>query len=203
LAMLFSERKDDVVVIDFSAESFGSLSRNFEGRTIVGIGFDEDVLTEAGIQECDVLIAATNVDNTNLMISEVGRRLYEVPHVLARLYDPDRESAYIQLGLDYVCGTKLVAEEFFSKIIAGNSSHVDSFGDYEVLQFSLDLSREALDYIKVSQLERDHEVRVIVFERADTEQSSIPNEDSVLHEGDIVLVCVRTDRIEGFKHFMH
>ena len=203
LAMLFSDRKDDVVVVDLEPESFASLGRNFEGRTVVGMGFDVDVLTEAGAEECDALIAATNIDNTNLMISEVARRLFEVPHVMARLYNPDRESAYVQLGLDYVCGTKLVAADLFSKIIAGHSSHVDSFGDYEVLRFSLDLSREGVESIKVSELERDHEIRVIVFERAQGELSSIPSEDSVLHEGDIVLACVKSDRIEGFKHFMH
>ena len=203
LAMLFSEREDDVVVIDVNPETFNSLGRNFEGRTIVGVGFDEDVLMEAGIEECDVIISATDSDNTNLMISEVGRRLYDVPHVLARLYNSDREKAYLQLGIDYVCGTTLVAEEIYSKIAAGHSSHVDSLGNYEVLRFSLDLREEGLESIKVSELERDHEIRIIAFERADASQSSIPAQGSILYEGDIVLACIRADLIEGFKHYMH
>ena len=202
LALLFSEREDNVSVIDTNPEAFDSLRRNFEGRTIVGVGFDEDVLEKAGIEECDVLIAATDFDNTNLMISEVGRRLFEVPHVLARLYNPDRESAYLQLGLDYVCGTTLVAEEIFAKVLAKNSRHVDSFGDYEVLRFSLNLREEGVDFIKVSEIERDHEIRIIAFERIDSGQSSIPSEGSLLYEGDIVLACVKSELIEGFKHFM-
>ena len=204
LAVLFSERGDDVVIIDMNAETFDSLGRNFEGRTIVGVGFDEDVLMKAGIEECDVIIASTDSDNTNLMISEVGRRLYDVPHVLARLYNPDRESAYLQLGIDYVCGTTLVAEEIYSKIAAGHSSHVDSIGDYEVLRFSLDLrEEEEAEFIRVSELEREHEIRIIAFERADGSQSSIPSQGSILYEGDIVLACIRADLIEGFKHYMH
>ncbi|MDR1082524.1 MAG: TrkA family potassium uptake protein [Coriobacteriales bacterium] len=202
LAMLFSERQDDVTVIDVNAASFTSLGRNFEGRTVVGVGFDEDVLLEANVEECDVLVAVTDIDNTNLMISEVGRRLFEVPHVLARLYNPDRESAYLQLGLDFICGTTLVAEEMYSKVVAGHGSHVDTFGDFEVLQFSLDLSSEGTDSIKVSELERDHEIRIIAFERKDTEQSSIPTQESVLYAGDVVLACVRVDLIERFKHYM-
>ena len=203
LAMLLSDRDEDVVVIDTEPAAFGSLGRNFEGRTLVGVGFDEDVLIEAGIEECDVLIAATNLDNTNLMISEVGRRLFDVPHVLARLYNPERESAYLQLGLDFVCGTTLVAEEMYAKIAAGHSSHVDSFGDFEVLSFSLDLSTEFVDSLRASELERDHEVRIIAFKRSDTGQSSIPLSDSVLHDGDIVLACIKADRIDDFKRFMH
>jgi trk system potassium uptake protein TrkA len=203
LAMLLSDRDEDVVVIDTEPAAFGSLGRNFEGRTLVGVGFDEDVLIDAGIEECDVLIAATNLDNTNLMISEVGRRLFDVPHVLARLYNPERESAYLQLGLDFVCGTTLVAEEMYAKIAAGHSSHVDSFGDFEVLSFSLDLSTEFVDSLRASDLERDHEVRIIAFKRSDTGQSSIPLPDSVLHDGDIVLACIKADRIDDFKRFMH
>jgi trk system potassium uptake protein TrkA len=202
LAMLFSERKDDVAIVDMDAASFDSLGRNYEGRTIVGVGFDEDVLIEAGVEECDVLVAATDIDNTNLMIAEVGRRLFEVPHVLTRLYNPNRESAYMQLGLDYVCGTTLVAEEMYSKIVAGHGSHIDTFGNFEVLRFALDLSGEKADSIRASDLERDHEIRIIVFQRRDTGQSSIPMPDSVLHAGDIVLACVRVDLIDRFKRYM-
>jgi trk system potassium uptake protein TrkA len=160
------------------------------------------VLRSAGVEECDVLVAVTDFDNTNLMISEVGRRLFEVPHVLARLYNPDRENAYLQLGLDYVCGTTLAAEEMYSKIVAGHGNHVDTFGDFEVLRFSLDLSFGELESIRVSELERDHEVRIIAFERKSTGQSSIPSEESVLYAGDIVLACVRVDRIDRFKRYM-
>jgi trk system potassium uptake protein TrkA len=202
LAMLFSNRGDDVAVIDTHEESFASLGRNFEGRTIVGVGFDEDVLIGAGVEECDVLVAATDLDNTNLMIAEVGRRLFEVPHVLSRLYNPDRESAYMQLGLDYVCGTTLVAEEMYSKIVAGHGSHIDTFGNYEVLRFALNLGEKQTGSILVGDLERDHEIRIIVFERKDTGQSSIPTAESKLHGGDIVLACVRVDLIDKLKRFM-
>jgi trk system potassium uptake protein TrkA len=202
LAMLFSEKRDDVAVVDVNPDSFIGLRRNFEGRTVVGIGFDEEVLINAGIEECDVLIAVTDVDNTNLMIAEVGRRLFEVPHVLTRLYNPDRESAYMQLGLDYVCGTALVAEEMYSKVVAGHGSHVDTFGDFEVLRFSLDLSAEGRESVRAGELEREHEIRIIAFERKDSGQSSIPSEESVLYAGDIVLACVRVDLIGRFKHYM-
>jgi trk system potassium uptake protein TrkA len=202
LAMLFSERKDDVTIIDLDPNAFSSLGRNFEGRTIVGVGFDGDVLREAGIEDGDVLVAATDRDNTNLMISEVGRKLFGVPHTLARLYNPDRESAYLQLGIDYVCGTSLATEEMYSKIVAGHGNHVDTFGRFEVLRFSLDLSDEGLDSIRASELERDHEIRIVAFQRKDTGQSSIPTQESVLNAGDIVLACVRVDLIDRFKRYM-
>lgn len=202
LAMLFSERKDDVVIIDAEAEALAKISRNFEGRTIIGVGFDEDVLLDAGIEECDVLVAATNIDNTNLMISEVGRNLFNVPHVLARLYNPTRQSVYLQLGLDYVCGTEVIAEEMYSKILAGHGKHIDTFGDYEIMHFLLDLSADGKDAIRVSELEREHEIRVIAFERKEGGQSSIPASDSILYPGDLVLACIRTDLLDEFARYM-
>ena len=43
----------------------------------------------------------------------------------------------MQLGIDYVCGTSLVAEDVFSKIVSGHGSHIDTFGEFEVLRFTL------------------------------------------------------------------
>jgi len=202
LAMLFSETRDDVVVIDTNPVAFKRLGRNYEGRTIIGVGFDEEVLLTAGVETCDVLAAVTDTDTTNIMISEVGRKLFGVPHVLARLYTPGRESAYLQLGLDYVCGTSLVAEEIYAKIVAGHSSHVETIGDFEVLRFALKTPGAGVDTLRVNELEREHQIRIIAFERSDNGQSSIPTADSVLRDGDIVLACVRKDLIESFTRYM-
>jgi trk system potassium uptake protein TrkA len=91
----------------------------------------------------------------------------------------------------------------YSKVVAGHSSHIDSFGDFEVLRFSLDLSATGSDAIRVGDMERDHEIRIIAFERHQGGASSIPTADSVLYDNDIILACVRSDRIGDFKQYMH
>ena len=90
-------------VIDKNVNAFANLGRNFNGSTVQGVGFDEETLVKAGVEDCDVMAAVTQFDNTNLMCAEVGSRLFGVPHVIARLYNPDHERAYMQLGIDYVC----------------------------------------------------------------------------------------------------
>jgi len=200
LAMLFCQDNNTVAVVDSSHESFANLGRAFDGRTVVGVGFDEEVLVAAGIEECDVLAAVTDQDNSNLMIAEVARRLFGVPHVLARLYNPGRESAYLQLGLDFVCGTTLVAEEMYSKVVAEHGGHVDTFGDYEILRFALALEDQA-ESVQVGILERDHGIRIIAFERKDGTLSSTPTGDSVLYPGDLVMACVRKDLVQEFSRY--
>ena len=203
LANMLSDNGNNVCCIDRNADAFANLGRNFNGSTVQGVGFDEDVLIHAGVEECDVLAAVTQFDNANLMCAEVASRLFGVPHVIARLYNPDHERAYMQLGIDYTCGTSLVAEDVFSKVVAGHGSHVDTFVECEVLRFSLDLSsRENKRTIRVSELERDHEIRIIAFERGDGSASSIPTSESVLYNGDTVLACVRHDLIASFSRFI-
>ena len=203
LANMLSDNGSNVCCIDRNADAFANLGRNFNGSTIQGVGFDEEVLMRAGVEECDVLAAVTQLDNANLMCAEVASRLYGVPHVIARLYNPDHERAYMQLGIDYVCGTSLVAEDVFSKVVAGHGSHVETFGECEVLRFSLDLSScENKKTIRVFELERDHEVRIIAFERGDGSASSIPTRESVLYNGDTVLACVRHDLIPYFSRYI-
>ena len=176
--------------------------RNFNGSTVQGVGFDEETLVKAGVEDCDVMAAVTQFDNTNLMCAEVGSRLFGVPHVIARLYNPDHERAYMQLGIDYVCGTSLVAEDVFSKVVSGHGAHLDTFGEFEVLRFSLDLSSTDKRTIRVGELERDHDVRIIAFERSDGSASSIPTRDSILYNGDSVLACVRHELIESFSRYI-
>ena len=202
LANMLSENGDNVCVIDKRADAFDNLGRMFNGSTVQGIGFDELTLTKAGIEDCDVVAAVTESDNANLMVTEVASRLFDVPRVIARLYNPDHERAYMQLGIDYVCGTTLVAEEAFGKFVSGHGSHLDTVGDFEVLRFSLDLASRDRRAIRVFEIERDHDIRIIAFERADGSASSIPTRDSVLYHGDLVLACVRHDLLDSFSSFI-
>lgn len=202
LALMLSNYENNVCVIDRDPRAFASLGRDFNGATFAGVGYDEDVLMKAGIDECDFLAAVTQSDNVNLMVVEIARRLYDVPYAVARLYNTGHERAYLQLGIDYVCGTALVAEEIFSKISSGLGDHITTLGDCEVVQFALDLSQTRSDYIKVSDLESRHKIRVCAFERADGEISSIPTPSSVLYHGDTVLVALRHGMIPEIAKYM-
>lgn len=201
LALMLSDHDDNVCVIDRNPRAFASLGRDFNGSTFPGVGYDEEVLVAAGIEDCDFVAAVTQSDNANLMVVEIARRLYDVPHAVARLYDSSHERTYMQLGIDYVCGTTLVAEELFSKATSGIGDHIATFADYEVLQFALDLSSTGQTSIKVSELESRHALRVCAFERADGSISSIPSSSSILYQGDAVLAVVAQSAIPTIAKF--
>lgn len=202
LATMLSQEDNNVTVIDKDQNAFVNLGRDFNGATVRGIGFDEDVLIKAGIETCDVVAAVTQSDNTNLMIAEVADKLYHVDHVVCRLYNPKHEKAFTQLGIDFACGTTLVTEALYSKVAAGHDSYVSMFGDCEIMSFSLDLRAFNRKSIRVSEIERPHGIRIIAFERADGSTSSIPTADSLLYQGDTVMAVVRPQLVQSLQRFV-
>jgi trk system potassium uptake protein TrkA len=119
LAQYLALEGHNVVVIDRNPASFSRLGVTFNGVTLTGIAFDEKLLEEAGISRADAFAAVTNFDNTNLMAAEIVSRIYKVPKVIARLYNPDKRHTFNELGIDYVCGTALVAEHVKEKLLGG------------------------------------------------------------------------------------
>jgi trk system potassium uptake protein TrkA len=71
---------------------------------------DTGVLEEAGVKDADVLIAATDGDNTNLVIAQVATERYHVPHVAARIQDPARADAFGDRGFEVVSPVKMAID---------------------------------------------------------------------------------------------
>jgi trk system potassium uptake protein len=100
----------EVVALDESEEALGRLGENWPGEFHVGHALDIAVLESAGIAEADALIASTDGDNTNIVVAQVAKRRYEVPHVAARILDPARAEFYSGRGFDVVSPTGTAIE---------------------------------------------------------------------------------------------
>lgn len=110
VAQMLDSEGDDVTVIDADSDSFTRLGPRFRGRTITGIGIDEDVLKKAGIEQADAFVALSDGDNTNVMAAQIARHIFKVPKVVSQIKDPIREDTYHMLGLETICPTTLGAE---------------------------------------------------------------------------------------------
>jgi trk system potassium uptake protein TrkA len=75
------------------------------------------VLRKAGIEEVDAFISVTNGDNTNIMAAQLAQNVFNVPRVLARIYDPIRAEAYRDLGIETLCTTTIAAGLLRSSIL--------------------------------------------------------------------------------------
>ncbi|MEX2447758.1 MAG: TrkA family potassium uptake protein [Solirubrobacterales bacterium] len=94
------------------------------GQFTVGTALETDALLAAGIEKADAFIAATNGDNTNIVISQIAQRRYEVPTVIARILDPLRAEWYSQQGLHTICPTRVAIEMLESAVREGAAREV-------------------------------------------------------------------------------
>ena len=121
LANQLSRIGHSVVVIDSNEDTFNDLSSDFSGFRIVGDAAQLTVLKEAKLKDADVFFATTHGDNANLMVAQVARKLFNVPQVLARVFDPRREQVYKQLGIETICPTSVAAEMFLLAVASGRA----------------------------------------------------------------------------------
>ena len=96
----------EVVVIDEKEEALGRLGEHWPGAFLVGHGMDVDLLREAGIEEADAVVVATDGDNTNIVIGQVAQKRFDVSCVVVRVLDPARADFYAARGLRTVCPTQ-------------------------------------------------------------------------------------------------
>jgi trk system potassium uptake protein len=102
LALQLVAAGQDVCVVDRKSESLRRLGEGFSGRTVVGVGFDKEVLTKAGVNSESRVAAVTSGDNSNILIARVARELFGAAKVVARIYDPQRAAIYERLGIHTV-----------------------------------------------------------------------------------------------------
>jgi trk system potassium uptake protein TrkA len=107
----------DVVVIDKRADSLDRLGNDFPGRTLVGVGFDRDLLARAGVTPESAVMAVTSGDNSNILIARVARENMGVDRVVARIYDPRRAIVYERLGIPTVASVAWTAARVLRHIL--------------------------------------------------------------------------------------
>ncbi len=121
LAAILTREGHHVSMIDRDQSAFDKaaqrLGPSFTQETVRGIGIDEDVLRQAGIEEADAFISVTSGDNTNIVAAQIAQKRFNVPKVLARVYDPIRAEAYREAGVETICATTITAGLFHDMVL--------------------------------------------------------------------------------------
>lgn len=121
LANALSDAQGNVSIMDMNKDAFRKLSPSFGGLAITADATDLDALQEAGMDKASTVIAVTNNDNVNVMVAQLARELFKVGEVIARLYDPERECVYQELGIETICPAVLSMKEI-DKILGKNQT---------------------------------------------------------------------------------
>jgi trk system potassium uptake protein TrkA len=99
VALELDRRGWEVTAVDEKEDALQRLGENWSGGFVVGHGMDIDVLNEAGIENADAVVVATDGDNTNLVIGQLAKKRFGIETTVVRILDPNRAALYKKLGL--------------------------------------------------------------------------------------------------------
>ncbi len=195
LAKLLSSEGHNVVVIDKNPASFERLGGAFNGLTMTGNGFDVALLKQIGIEKTDAFCAVTNGDNTNLVSAQVAKKIFKVPKVFARVYDPQRAHIYSALGLDVISGTILFAAMLRDKIIESRfSSYLIETKELGVIEIDVN---DDLVGKTIQDVNMPGEFLVVALRRL--QGVIIPEPQTVLKAKDVLMAAVKVASLDKIK----
>ncbi len=196
IAQEMDQRGNEVIVIDKDALTFEHLGKSFHGRKIVGIGFDRDILTDAGINMTDALVAVTSSDEANVVAARIAKFVFRVPKVVARVYDPRKAEIYRRLGIPTISPVAMAGERISEMLSFSHLKTVMTIGSGEVLITEVEMTA-SFEGKKIAQLEIPNVAHPISLTRNGKTMIATPNQQ--LEMGDVVhlaVVAAMTDRVK-------
>jgi trk system potassium uptake protein TrkA len=171
-----------VAIIDKRPEAFDRLPPGFEAKTIIGQGFDREVLQEAGIKEAGAFVAVSNGDNSNIVSARIAREHFHTPKVIARIYDPRRAEIYEKLDIPTIASVRWAASRIMFLLFHGQEEVKETLAGGALLH----IQRAVPDHLTgkpIESVEAKGQVEVIGVERGGA--AFIPTAGATFQQGDI------------------
>jgi len=198
LALSLISSGHSVAVVDRKSDAFFRLRDNFAGQTITGIGFDRDVLEQAGIKEASAVAAVTNGDNSNILVARVARESFGIENVVARISDPKRAEIYERLGIATVATVKWTSDRILRRILPDLPAveWTDPSSSVVLIERTLP---DSLVGEKVLELEIKG-ARISALRRLSA--AVIPDSKTLVQQGDIAYFTVEKDSVNALDEFL-
>jgi trk system potassium uptake protein TrkA len=201
LAKLLDSDGHEVIVVDENAAAFKRLGPKFKGHEVVGTGIDYDVLKRAGAATADGFVAVTNGDNRNIMAALIAQRMFKIPRIVARIYDPPRGQMYRELGVQTVCpttvGAKMIRDVLIEAPWGAQTFDLGKLTSLAAVVGPADAGK------RVDEIEEPGRVRIAAVRRG-ADQVMVASSDLRLELGDELSAVVAPAAISEFaQRFPH
>lgn len=205
LAKCLVKEGDAVTLVDIDFMTSTDVINNEDLNYIVGSGLDANVLMEAGISDCDILISVMESDEANVMCSLLGKKL-GAKHTIARIRTPEYSNTVNilneALGLSMLINPEsLTAVQIARALSIPSAMEATTFLKGRIQLVSFKVKEDSpIDRITVSGLSRRvNNLIVCAIERED--KIIVPNGNTKLLSNDKIYVTGDTKAINSFLIF--
>jgi trk system potassium uptake protein len=199
------EGSNRVTVIDNNAALIRRITDAYDVSGITGFASHPDVLERAGARDADMVIAATQSDEVNMVVCQVAHSIFSVPRKIARL----RAQAYLDaiysdlyrldhLPIDVVISPEIaVADAVMQRLAAPAAFDIESFldGKAQLLGIALDSACAVLRTPLRQLSELFSTLRALVVGVRRDERLFVPEDSDQLYEGDRIYVFAATEDV--------
>lgn len=194
----------NILVIDHNKDVLNRLLEQNDVMALVGDGTDLDILEEANVGNCDLFIALTRDDDTNLISAALARSL-GAQEIITRLRDPKYISHLDQIR--EISGSQLVinpeylaAKEIQRSIKYSHARNVQSFLEERALIIEITINPNSrLNGLRLKDADSYlNQFDVLIGMVIENEQVYIPNGDFILKTGQKIYVMGSKDDVDLF-----
>lgn len=203
---------NEVTVVDTNTAILQELENTSDLRTVQGQASYPEVLRTAGAEDADMIIAATDSDETNIVAIQIAYTLYRTPSKIARIRSMEymREKNLFDndnIPIDVIISPEQLITEHIQRIIEHPGAiQVVDFANGKVRLVGIEVQKGApmagLSVARLPQLLDDIDTRLVAVYRG--EEVIIPKGDTQIKEEDIVFfVGKRADTAQVMALFHH
>jgi trk system potassium uptake protein TrkA len=210
IAQKLSEENQDVFLIDKDPEKIRRITENLDVQALLGSGTSPEMLKTSGIKEADMLVAATDSDEVNLIACLLAKHLnpyiLKVARVRNREYLKEKDLfSQDLLGVDQIINPESVMVETIRNLmmVPGASDVVD-FVEGRVKLIGITIKPDSPFAGRQLLSFKGMEGKVLVGAIVRGEQVFIPHGEDTIRSGDLVYLVVRADELPykfGFFNF--
>lgn len=197
-----SEAGHNVTVIDVSSDRLRLLSERLDVRTLPGDCAHLETLLEAGVDHCDVMVAATQVDEINMLAGILAKQL-GAKRLIVRAHHTANYSLAntpyaARLGIDeLICPEHMTALEIARTLRNPGAIAIEEFGRGQVAMQRVRVLTAGEVGKKLREIQLPPNVRIATIERE--AGAMIANADSVVEAQDVLTLFGETKRVESAR----
>jgi len=188
IGYLSSNEENKLTVIEKKKERCKEVSNKFDAIILNDDGSKPDIMKQADASQADLLLAATDDDRVNIVVTRNGKKDFGIPRVVAVANSPKNKIKLVEAGADVViCPVELALRDFESILLKDHAITLmyRSEPDLRVAEFTVPMTAAIIGK-KFHELQMPERCRVALVSRGDT--FVFPDADIEVRSGDKVLL---------------